>query len=182
MSEAKPDLLRVPAFEADVVRLFALDAAEAARFRRRSVSRRHAEFLASCLGVQHVAPDYVALIDLADLGEQGLEDYLVEGQGIAPQSLFGDLAVVAGLKGHVLVVTSPAFGGDAVILTPQSGLKPVAAWHREGAQPPRLMLPAGARPPLNTRQPGYRFGFAAPWMAALLLALVCGAFALRYAL
>ena len=152
----QPDLLHVPAFEAETVRLFRVDAAAVVDFAWLFPEGKpvaggpqvglHAARLAHALGVGAVDPDHVTLIRLADLSEQGLEDYLTEGQGIAPQSLFADLAMLAGLSGHVLVATSPAFGGAAVTLQPQAGLAALGVWPRAGASPPHLMRPAGDPP------------------------------------
>lgn len=175
MSDALPDPLQVPALEADVVRLFAVDEAAVPKLARRGPASARQVILAGSLGVTHLLPDHAWLICLADLCEQGLEEYLVEGQGVLSSSLFADLDMIAGLTGHVLVVTSPAFGGEAATLDLQQGLTALGAWPREGAQPPGLVLPAGERAPLPGAQPAPRH-YSLTSLFAVVLLLLFGAF------
>jgi len=184
-SDLRPGLLHVAAFEADIVRLFQVDDAAAPDFARQTPGSKRAGFraarLAGALGVGKVDPDHATLICIADLGEQGLEEYLTEGQGILAASLYPDLDMIAGLSGHVLVVTSPAFGGAAVTLKPQAGLRALGVWPRAGAKPPHLVLPSTPQPQKITppgAQPNARPTTAR--LIALALLLAAGGLAIWY--
>ncbi len=103
--------LAVPKGEFEVVRVFALNlpGPEAKAFAKDSGNGSYP--LRDALGLDVLKPSGVDLVRIKDLGELGLMGLLTEGHGIAPETLSGDAAKLAALEGHVIVITSSAFGG-----------------------------------------------------------------------
>ena len=116
--------LEVRASERRVVRVFALDVPpEQIRFLREEPAA-----IADMLGLTEIDPDHVDLIKLSDLDEYGLGGYLTEGCDVKEDELSPFADRLNGLKGHVLVVLSRAFGGNALTLAPKPGLRLVASF------------------------------------------------------
>jgi hypothetical protein len=184
MSEEKPSPLNIAALEEDIVRIFAVDASLVPDFTEWWDSKDRPTRLARLLGVEKLIKGHEDFLRISDLGEQGLEDYLVEGQGIAQQTLEPDLEWIAAQQGYVLVISSAAFGGAELQLSPKTGLAALGAWAREMGPPAMLEptlaeepedLPARPMPPLRNN---------ASEMAALVVMLLVaiGIVALRFLL
>lgn len=89
-------VLRIPAGEAHVVRLFAVDEDRA---------KPHADdAILAALGAGPLKTSEIELFDLADLQGMTLTDYLAEGHGIAAAELSPMQPQVNGLKGRVLIL------------------------------------------------------------------------------
>ncbi len=119
--------LSVPKGEYEVVRVFALNmpANDAKTF----VEADGGSYpLRDALGVDVLLPEGVDLVRIADLGELGLTGLLAEGHGIASKVLSGDAEKLAALSGHVVVLTSSAFGGAAADLSPGPELTFIGAY------------------------------------------------------
>ncbi|WP_371225693.1 hypothetical protein [Roseovarius sp. 2305UL8-3] len=86
---------------------------------------------ASALGVTSLDPQYAELFPVSDLKGVGLSGYMTEGLGIAEDEL--DKARLDALKGHVLIVLSAAFAGEAVTLTPKAPLRWIGTYTEERA-------------------------------------------------
>ena len=112
------DALTVRKDETGVVRLFRLDMPpEQARFLQDEPAA-----LADKLGVQTLDTDHADIVHIDDLDELGLAGYLTEGIGVAGAAIASDRAMLAALKGYVLVLLSRAFGGRAAEIRPGDGV------------------------------------------------------------
>ena len=69
----------------------------------------------------------------------GLPAYLREGYGIPNEAMAGKAAVLEALKGLVILVPSSAFHDREVRLSPNPGLRFIAAFEEEKAPPPVRM-------------------------------------------
>jgi hypothetical protein len=184
MSEGTPHLLNVTDHEVDVVRLFAIDANLVPEFQRWWPSDERSSFVAGQLGIDWITPGFEDLVQISDLGEQGLEDYLTEGQGIEAAALQPDLEWIAAQKGFVLVISSAAFGEGNVELSPRTGLAALGAWHREAGAPAMLETPAAEEPiELQPRpMPPLRSGSSEKLALVVILLVALGLVALRFLL
>ncbi len=136
----------VAAHEAGVVRLFRVDlpAAEIDAFMAKDwagydAADEGAETppwpVREALGAEYLDEGFVEVVAVKDVAGLGLAGYLAEGMGIPEADLAADRAMLDALEGHVLVVSSPAFGGLAQMLDPQQPLRPVGAYHEAPARP-----------------------------------------------
>jgi hypothetical protein len=109
--------------------------------------------LRDALGAESLDPAHIDLIAVEDLGELGLAGYLAEGHGISPEDLHEMRGRLAALSGHVLIVTSRAFGGLEQTLSPRAPLHLVATFTED--RPPVSFdpLPSGAARGLTGGKP-----------------------------
>lgn len=139
------DPLHVHKDEPRLVRLFALDMPpQQARFLRQPGGA------AQALGVDQLDDTEAEVFDIGDLGDLGLTGYLNDGCGISRDQL--DEVRLAALSGWMLLVRSRAFGGRAVTLTPQAGVRPVGVYFEAGTDWSAMPLSAdsarrGSAPP-----------------------------------
>ncbi|WP_122072607.1 hypothetical protein [Pseudophaeobacter sp. EL27] len=132
------DVLEIPAGERGVIRIFDLDMApEQARFLREPGA------LAQVLGIGEIDLDHVEIFPVSDLEELGLAGYLTQGCGIAEAEIAPDRAPLSALEGHVLLLRSRAFGGQAARLTPASQITHIANY---GEKPINWSAPLQATP------------------------------------
>ena len=75
----------------------------------------------------------VDLMQVEDLEGYGLSQYLEQGMGVSSHDLEDAHALIEGLTGTVLVVSSGAFGGQAQVLTPRAPLRLVATFNEDKA-------------------------------------------------
>lgn len=142
------DQFEVTASERGLVRLFALD------LPAEEVEKLREADLAAMLGVARLDLDQVDLFSSSDLTGLGLTGYMTEGLGIPEEELAPDRARLDALTGHLMVVRSAAFQGEAVTLAPRAPLRwigtyaeahspvqfeelPSAAAEAQAAPPPR---------------------------------------------
>lgn len=132
--------IEVPAHEAGVVRVFALDLApeDATRWRE----PEGADPLAAALGADPFDRTYAEVVRLADLGSMPLSTYLAEGYGIGAEELAHLRGRLDAMTGHIALVMSSAFGGTAQSLTVRAPLRLVARLTEEGATTPQIPLAA----------------------------------------
>ncbi len=130
------DQIRIPANEHGVVRLFALDLPEAEAEAFAAPAETGPWPLAEAMQAAHLEPDHVALLRLDDLEGIGLAGYLTDGLGLAPEEVAESRPLLDPLKGHVVIVTSPAFGGQAQELVIRRPLRHVATWREAESVPP----------------------------------------------
>lgn len=135
--------IEVPAHEAGVIRLFALDLdpAEAARWRD---APEGDDPLASTLGADPFDRTYAEVIRLSDLGAMPLSTYLAEGYGIPEDQLAHLRGRLDAMTGHVAVIMSRAFGGAAQTLAVRAPLRFVARLTEAAADTPHVALTTGA--------------------------------------
>lgn len=115
--------MQIPAFEAGVVRLFAID----------MLSDQMDTFNAkAALGAAHLDETFVEVFHVSDLEGLGLAGYLMTGNEV-PEDQIDEMRVqLDAIKGHVLLVFSSAFGQDKQTLHPQSPLRHIATFFTEG--------------------------------------------------
>ncbi|PIE15130.1 MAG: hypothetical protein CSA70_00600 [Rhodobacterales bacterium] len=95
------------------------------------------------LGVTYLDTDFVELFHVDDLDGVGLAQYMIDGLGIAEADITQDRARIDALKGHVLIVLSPALGGFETRLTPRPPLRWIATYVEESAPVKFTPLPDG---------------------------------------
>ena len=106
-------VIHIPAGERGVIRLFALDMRpEQAAFLKEPGA------LAQVLGIEALDMDQVEIFPVTDLEDIGLAGYLTEGCGVPRAQVEEDREMLQALEGHVLLIRSRAFDGQAVRLTP----------------------------------------------------------------
>ena len=160
MTAPPADPLTARAGEKGIVRLFALDMApEQARFLREPGAA------AQALGLASLEPGQVDIFAVSDLDDLGLEGYLTEGAGIAPDRVAADRARLRALEGWVMAVRSPAFGGRAAQIRPQAGVRligvyaePGTDWSSAGRIETDSARRGGAAAPRATRARAQRIG------------------------
>jgi len=113
------DLMQIPDGDYGLVRLFAIEAEDADDW---DTARLSAEMQADLL------PLGVEIIGLRDLSGLGLATYLVDGQGVDEATLDEDRRVLDALVGHVAILRSTAFGGQAQELTIAPPLRWIGSW------------------------------------------------------
>lgn len=120
------DRIQIKPTEHGVVRVFDVDLPAD---RIKAFNRRNGTWpLQDALGAAMLDPAHVDLIALADLDELGLSGYLAEGHGISPEDMRDMRGRLDALSGHVLIVTSRAFGGQEQTLSPRAPLHLVATF------------------------------------------------------
>jgi len=114
--------LTIPPDEQGVVRVFDIEleggAAEAFAIDPEAPAR--------ALGLSELNTRYVDVFPVSRLAGLSLTDYLVEGHGIPPETLDAHAQDLNGLRGHVAVITSGAFGDGARTLEVAAPLRHVA--------------------------------------------------------
>lgn len=121
--------------EHGVIRLFTvnLPADQIAGFTETDPAQAGAAPVQKALGVDHLDTDFVELFPVSNLSGLGLAGYLTEGLGVAEADVRPDASRLNSLSGHVLVVLSQAFGGQAATLSPTAPLKWIGTYTEEGA-------------------------------------------------
>ena len=106
--------------------------------------------VARLLGVTELQADYAELLRIADLGDMGLNGYLIEGYDVAPRALDGQSVRLAALGGYAMIVLSMAFQDRAVRIDVGPELTYLGAVPTRSAdwtpRPPAAKAP-GAAPP-----------------------------------
>ena len=126
--------VKISATEHGVIRVFAWDGDDVPGL----------DEVKAALGARELHDSHVDIIDLNDLDEYGLSGYLTEGLGVAKDEV-APLAPRFGiLKGRVVVISSPAFGGVAQSLTVRAPLRPLATLNEMREDIRFEELPAGA--------------------------------------
>lgn len=121
------DALTIPAAETGKVRVFALDMPpERAKFLREPGAAD--QVLGQLPGGAPLNPAYVEVFPIADLEQLGLAGYLHEGCGIPTDQIAPDRERLQALTGHVMLVYSRAFDGQATQLTPAPELRLIATY------------------------------------------------------
>lgn len=121
------DRIEVPTGETGVVRLFAVDLPpedieDFADFEREGWP------LISALGLYDLNPSYVEIFPVDQLDDMGLTGYLNAAYNIAPEYLRDDRIALNQIKGHVALISSPAFRGKAQTLRLHSPLRWLGTW------------------------------------------------------
>ncbi|MDT8328651.1 MAG: hypothetical protein RQ750_14920 [Roseovarius sp.] len=166
-------LLRIPAHEAHVLRVFAVDEAPDAPVEDQAVLE--------ALGAEEIKTAEVELFDVSDLQDLPLSDYLAEGHGIPRNQLEPMRLQLNGLRGRVLLLPSRAFDGRAQEMRPHAPLRMIGRFSEEVPPVSFVPLPAGGAQGVITLKPDKapQRQRAARWLAlgffallALVLALV----------
>lgn len=134
-------MIEIPANERGVVRVFelALTGPEADAFAQPGEDGWP---LRDALGADRLDPDHVESFPVKDLGELGLSRYLIDGMGVSEAEIAGHEATVDALTGHVVILRSAAFGGEAQTLSPSEPLRHVATLGEATPETPVTTLEA----------------------------------------
>ncbi len=129
------DRMQIKATEAGLVRVFAIDLPPETIREFTDPKQPDIAAIRDALGAEALSPDHVDLLRVEDLGELGLDGYLVDGLGVAEDDLTpDDRARLRALKGYVLVLPSRAFGGTAQTLAPRTPLRWIGTFAEPAAQ------------------------------------------------
>lgn len=144
--------VEIPAREHGRVHVFALDlpAPEIPAFLARDTATEDPVAswpLRAALGADHLEPDEVELVRLADLDGVGLDGYLAEGLGVAEAEVERDRETLEGLTGHVILLRSRAFGGVGQTLVPRPPLRHLGSYREVQPAPPESQLSASSAEP-----------------------------------
>ena len=174
--------LSVAPNERGLIRVFALSLGpQDAKNLREDDARKKA-----LLGAQSLDSDFTEVFPVSDLEGLGLVQYLIQGNGVAPETLEADRAKLAALDGWVLLVFSHAFGGVEQRLAPAPELTLIGSYPEEGTDwGPVPIESASAKPFSGPTAAGPQSGTprAPRWLTyGLLLAalLLFGLYALRH--
>lgn len=133
--------------------------------------------LSRALGGVNAEPKRVIALDSRALGDLGLPNYLVEGEGVTKESLEGDAVKLASVKEPVIILRPRAVGQS---FRPQEPLRHLGSYRLDRGTPPGLPLRAAsaegsasgvppAAPPHGTKS---RRASGVVAMAAIAVALV----------
>ncbi len=140
--------------------------------------------LRDTLGVSSLDPKFVEVVDLETFRSYGFARYLAEGYGIAEADLYADTARLDALSGHVTLVVSQAFGGQAANLTVTPPLRHIATFradtsgtptgvlHAETAKPQAAPEGTPPKPPRTDASTGGRIALFALLAATVLVVLM----------
>ena len=152
--------LTVPAFEAGVTRIFALDPADPTLAAILPPQPLDAGHLAPLLGAATLREGHADRVAIKDLGDLTLSEFLRIGHDARSDDLAANAAALDGLRGQVLLVHSSAFDGQAVTLAPVPGLTFMGGFRRNDA-PPCPAFAARKGTPRGAGAPGPASGGAA---------------------
>lgn len=174
-----PVAMTIPQNEFGQVRLFAIDLGpdDARAFADGAMIR-----LPEALDTAPLDMTHAQVFDADDLAGVGLTDYLIEGQGVDPDTIKADRARLDVLTGPLVVVTSSAFKGKARDLRVHAPLRWIGTWPEAQAAPAidRLTAEAamggltGAAPGAMPDQAPRLNRYIVLVMAALALILLAG--------
>ncbi|MFD1509462.1 hypothetical protein [Lacimonas salitolerans] len=122
------DRMEISATEAGLVRVFAIDLPDDRIDDLGTPDAPDVDAIRQALGATALSPQHVDLLRLADLGEMGLDGYLVDGLGVAEPDIASDRTRLRGLRGHALVLPSAALMDTAQTLTPRGPLRWVGTY------------------------------------------------------
>ena len=109
--------------ETDTLRLFNLDLPRAAVARFAAPAGTGEWPLKYALGARELRESFVDVVDLRDLGEMTLSQYVAEAHGAAGPDFKVARPQIDALKGHVVILPAQAFGGASQELTVASPLR-----------------------------------------------------------
>lgn len=145
--------LAIPAQETGVIRVFALDAKAPALAAILPPHPLDAGHLAPLLGLPTIRDEDAERVTLKDLGDLSLSQFLRVGHDIREDDLAPLAEVLDALAGHVLLIHSTAFGGEAAHILPAPGIRFVGAFRRSEAPAAPLTLPEAERPEILAPPP-----------------------------
>ncbi|MDE0968195.1 MAG: hypothetical protein OSA51_02185 [Octadecabacter sp.] len=123
--------------EHGVIRIYAIDlpADQIPQFtQRQQVSGNDLWPLQDALGVmKNFNKDFIKILDVAALGEIGLAGYLTLGNGVTEADVAPYIDVLTRVQGHIVIVFSSAFRGEAQTLALKRPLRFIAAFCEESA-------------------------------------------------
>lgn len=145
--------LAIPAQETGVIRVFALDAKAPALAAILPPHPLDAGHLAPLLGLPTIRDEDAERVTLKDLGNLSLSEFLRVGHDIREDDLAPLTEALDALAGHVLLIHSTAFGGEAAHILPAPGIRFVGAFRRTEAPAAPLTLPEAERPEILAPPP-----------------------------
>ncbi len=165
----------------DMLRLFHLDLPPEAIERFTTQAGTGEYPLKYALGASHLRPAFVDVIDIRDLGDMALSDYLVSAYQVTGDDFRQMKPRIDALQGHVVALPGRAFGHDSQDLAIAAPLRWIGTFPEETARPrgpdPRS---ASARPsPASGPAPAeptrrHRTMYVTLIVIALLVVLVAG--------
>ncbi|SFQ46162.1 hypothetical protein SAMN05421853_106146 [Roseivivax halotolerans] len=136
--------------ETGVTRLFHLDLPPEAVDRFTTQAGTGEWPLSYALGADKLRPSFVETVAIKVLGQMRLSDYLAEAHGVTGKDFARLRPQIDGLKGHVVILPSQAFGNTSQTLTVASPLRWIGTFSEvepeTEAQPIRSQSVKGAVP------------------------------------
>ncbi|MCE0505659.1 aspartate carbamoyltransferase catalytic subunit [Roseivivax sp. GX 12232] len=114
--------MQIRASETGVTRLFHLDLPPEAVDRFTTQAGTGEYPLSYALGATRLRPSLVDVVAIRDLGKMPLSAYLAEAHGVTGPEFAQMRGRIDGLKGHVVILPSQAFGATGQTLTVSSPL------------------------------------------------------------
>lgn len=150
------DRMQIKATEAGLVRVFAIDLPADRIADLIDPDAPDLCGLKTALGATELSGDHVDLVRLTDLEELGLDGYLIDGLGVAPDDVGPDRTRLRALKGYALVLPSRAFAGIEQTLSPKAPLRWIGTYSEPQVQTHFAPLPSesakGAPLPRQSKQ------------------------------
>jgi hypothetical protein len=91
--------------------------------------------LREALGAEYLKVDHVEVFPVGDVAALGLSTYMTEGLGMPDAEIAADKSRIDAVRGHVVVVTSAAFGGVAQRLDPHPPLHLIGTYRETPPAP-----------------------------------------------
>lgn len=177
------DKLAITAHETGLYRIFALGL-PASRIAAFTTQQGDNYPLRDALGVTHLDPDHVQIVDLAELKTLGVETYMSEGLGIAEEAYQNALPILSAQGGMVAVIASAAFTRPDIIV-PRPPVSFLTLLQEDRPHKPHLEMSSssaeGQIAPTISNGDGWPTPmplWAKAFIAATALALIYGLFAL----
>lgn len=176
--------INVPAHEAGVIRIFAIDlpedqikAFQTATYTEDGDLDRFP--LKDALGADHIDEDFIEIARLKDLEDYGFDQYLITGMGVPASEVAAHSVTLNALKGHVLIVMSSAFDGAAQALDVKPPLRHVLTFNDDREPVKFDPLPSEAakgtlEPPVTAPKSDARIGGMVATVALLVLFALVG--------
>lgn len=127
--------MHIPALETGVIRLFVLDLPEdqIAGFTTPTSEGDDMQWpLKDALGAKYLDAKFVETFPIGNLEGLGLAGYLMEGNDVPIDQIDPMRPQLNQLSGHVMLVSSSAFGGFAQSLQPAAPLRHIATFFTQG--------------------------------------------------
>lgn len=134
------DKMQITASETGVIRVFSIDLPKEAIERFVTQAGTGEWPLKYAIGADHLRNDMIDVVDLRDLGEMSLTDYLMQGYDLSRSEAKEARGQLDALKGHVLVVPTVAFANRAQTLAIAHPLRWIGTYGESSGTPrqPRL--------------------------------------------
>ena len=146
--------IAIPAYEHGIIRVFSIELPDDQIDAFAKDDSAAKQPLLDALGIDTLDPEFIDVFPVSKVEALGLSGYLTSGLGVLEGDVAMDQKKLDDLTGHVLIVTSSAFGERAVTLTPNSPLRLIGTYREEASAAHDIMDPADVAPITATPDTG----------------------------